>query len=462
MRARVAIAGAVALGLLPWNAAAATDPGLSTPVTDSYYPAHEDAGVDVLRYNLSLRWAPVTRTLRGTAVIRARATTDEGSLKLALSHRLTVTSVTVDGSTVGAAHDGNNLVIPGSFTQDTVYRLTIAYRGTPRSVKAPTQRSDLSRAGWHTTKSGRVWTMQEPIGAFTWYPVNDTPSDKATYRVTVDVPDKWVGLFNGPRIRSSDSHGRRVTVFAPQQPIASYLTTLAIGPYRRVATTAYDGTPVVLWIPKCHPEYAAALNKTAADYRWLRHRLGAYPFERVGVVVVPARAAMETPELITLGGKNFKWGKRHIRVTVTHELSHAWFGDTATPVDWSDLWLNEGFAMYYQAKFEASHGWTSWKRQTHTWNTWDQYLRTKYGPPGAYNRGDFGELTVYWSAARMLNRLAGKVGRDKFPGLVRRWIATHHDSNVSRETFRTWWEAKTGLSLSSFLDTWLNATTSPG
>ena len=39
--------------------------------------------------------------------------------------------------------------------------------------------------------------MQEPWGAFTWYPVNDHPSDKATYHVRLDVPKRWVGVSNG-------------------------------------------------------------------------------------------------------------------------------------------------------------------------------------------------------------------------------------------------------------------------
>ena len=35
--------------------------------------------------------------------------------------------------------------------------------------------------------------MQEPFGAYTWYAVNDQPSDKAFYDFTLTAPSPWVG-----------------------------------------------------------------------------------------------------------------------------------------------------------------------------------------------------------------------------------------------------------------------------
>ena len=72
--------------------------------------------------------------------------------------------------------------------------------------------------GWHTTRDGQVWTMQEPYGAFTWYPVNDQPSDKAMYDVRLDVPGRWVGVSNGRMSAAASSHGRTVTRFHQPRP----------------------------------------------------------------------------------------------------------------------------------------------------------------------------------------------------------------------------------------------------
>jgi aminopeptidase N len=170
---------------------------------------------------------------------------------------------------------------------------------------------------------------------------------------------------------------------------------------------------------------------------------------------------METQEMVTFGQKNLKQGKHEVRAIVAHELAHSWFGDTATPTDWRDVWMNEGFAMYYQAKFEVHRGWSSWASNVRLWKEWDGYLRYKYGPPGAYHRDAFASSNVYYCPARMLDRLSTKVGPHKFARLVRRWVASHADSNVSREKFQAWWEARTGLDLTNFLDKWLNSTTAP-
>ena len=74
--------------------------------------------------------------------------------------------------------------------------------------------------------------MQEPYGAYSWYAVNDQPSDKAFYDVTIDAPKAMVGVANGtPASRGRRSGDRTVTHWHLPEPAASYLITIAIGAY---------------------------------------------------------------------------------------------------------------------------------------------------------------------------------------------------------------------------------------
>ena len=167
--------------------AAVTEPPATVPASttdrhaDTVYPSVGNPGVDVLDYGLHLRWEPRTRTLAGVARVRlvpARA----GGVRLDLSGRLTVSRLAVTDRRTGlpvastSRHAGRHLDVsaPGLVAGST-YDVVVGYRGRPGPTPAPSSRGDMTGLGWQTARDGQAWTMQEPYGAFTWYPVNDHP-----------------------------------------------------------------------------------------------------------------------------------------------------------------------------------------------------------------------------------------------------------------------------------------------
>lgn len=443
------------------EAVAVDDPyaaGLSDPGEDSYYPAKGDPGVDVLHYDLDLNWRRRTRVLVGDAVLTFRATETAPEFRLDLARSLEVQQLRVDGAAVGYAHSGKTLVVRAPVTADSRHTVRVVYRGTPRPVAAPTTRGDFDTVGMQVTRGGGLRTMQEPFGAFTWYPANDHPSDKALYDVEVSTPKGWVGVSNGTMTSRVD-RARTTTTWHLADPAASYLMTLAVGRYVRRTDTGPHGLPLSFWVPRGQAgDYMTVFRFVARDLAWLEKRLGRYPFQSAGAVVVPGGSAMETQTMVTYGADAFGLQAREVMV---HELAHQWWGNTVTPADWSDVWLNEGMAMYLEGRWDTDHGgapWSDWRLWFRSANEW---AREDEGPPAAYDRDRFAETCVYYCTAAMFEKLRTTVGDEMFWRLVRRWPQQHRDSNADRDAFVSWVNEETGRDLTGFFDDWLLSPTWP-
>ena len=428
---------------------------------DTYYPEKGNPGVDVRSYDLALSWKPSTKKLTGTATLVLTAATTDESFELDLAQTMDVSSVTVNGVGAAFVHDGKDLAVAHPVVPGGSYTVVIRYAGKPRTVAAPTSREDSTGLGWHKTADGRVWTMQKPFGAYTWYPVNDHPSDKALYTVRLSVPDKFVGVSNGRLDAKATANGRTVTTFVNGKPTAAHLVTVAIGPYKKYSQTGPRGLPLTYWVPKGKKELVKPLMRTAETLSWLEKRLGPYPFERAGVVVTPGMSSVESQTLITLAQDNYRYGGSDVQEQVAHNLVHAWYGGTVTPNDWSELWMAEGMATYLQAKFTVARGWDTWDSQKRQFRRNDGYWRDIYGPPGAYFKYEFGQRNVHYGTALMLERLRATIGATKFNQVMREWPQSNLNKTRGRAAYIDFVETSTGKELSKFFNEWLTSPTTP-
>jgi aminopeptidase N len=450
------------------GAAAAAAPSygaaLSHPHEDPYYPAKGDPSVDALHYKLRLKWTPKTRHLKGKTTLTFRATAAESQFRLDLGHPLVVHAVHLDGRRVTFSHPGKNLVINAGavLAEDSRHVVKIRYSGTPKHGKAPTDRADIPYVGWTVTKAGEVWTMQEPFGAYTWYPVNDQPADKAFYDARISAPRGMVGIFNGTMASRHSTSKRTITKWHLASPASSYLTTIAIGDYVRIKDRGPHDLPIRYWLPRNDQSALSELQRTPKMIKWLEKKLGPYPFDRIGAVVVPSDSAMETQTMVTMGGRLLsEYGHRAFRADLLHEYAHQWYGDTVTPNNWPDLWLNESFAMYTQFRWQVARGWETWPQVRRLLTSSDNELRASDGPPGAYHPQEFGETCVYYCGALMLDKLRTKVGVSRFNALWSGWPQQHRYASADRSTYIDWASAQTGQDLGPFLTTWLTSPTTP-
>lgn len=434
---------------------------LSDPVDDPYYPQHGEPYFDALKYKLDLDWRPAKERLRGTATIRFRVTTDRRTVRLDLGSPLRVSRVVLDGRARRWIHPRNHLVVDtGRLGADSRHTLSVTYAGSPHQVPAPTTRPDFPGIGWKTLPDGSTWTMQEPWGAFTWYPVNDHPSDKAFYTARVTSHGGMNNVFNGRLDSTRTAHGATTSHWTLQQPAASYLVTLAIGHYRRVADTGPHGLPMSYWVPRGSGDKdVALLRESPAIFRWIEARAGRYRFARGGAVVVDSGSAMETQTMLTMGAGDLESARGP--ADLMHEYAHQWLGDTVTTDNWPDLWLNEGLTMYLQVMWEAEHGGTPLDEHMATYAELDNQYRAANGPPGAWHKEDFGQAVVYTSPALVLHRIRTKVGDTVFFDTLKAWVRDHRHQSVDRVEFEDFWSTHTGIDLHAFVEAWLTSPTTP-
>jgi aminopeptidase N len=433
---------------------------VSQPRVDSEYPDKGTTSIDALHYGLDLTWAGGTRTLRGTATIEFRATRAESQVSLDLGSSLHTSAVSLDGRAVSSSHPGQKLVITtGALTSNRRHTLVIHYAGRPHSYDPPKKLMNLAGLGWNVEPDGEVWTIQEPFGAYTWYPVNDQSSDKAFYDITWNTKPSWTGVSNGQLVADSVTNAERTTHWQLDSPAASYLITAAIGPYQEYQQTGPHGLPITYWVESKDKSVLAVLHQTPAMVSWLEARLGRFPFGSLGDVVVPTHSAVETQTMVTVGAPILTSAAGP--TDLLHEYVHSWYGDDVTPSGWQDLWLNESFAYYVQLTWEASHGVTTTARWRQQVNQDDQRLRTQYGPPGDPEPADFAELNVYECGARMLDRLRSMLGPTTFANVLRQWPATHHFANADRDDWINFLDRATGRDLRPFVVRWLTSKRSP-
>jgi hypothetical protein len=225
--ASLLVTTALALGVTPALASSAAGPTGSPGAPgagDPYFPRAGNGGYDVKHYGLKLRYRPGSDSLRGRAAIHAQAEKNLSRFNLDL-RGMRVLGVRVDGRRATWSRRGGELRVTPARVLRKGHRFTavIRYAGEPQTLPGGD--------GFIHTDDGAL-VIGQPEVAATWFPVNDHPSDKASYTFRVTVPRGLKAVANG-ELQRRVQHGRWTTWrWVAREPMAPYLATVDIGEWR--------------------------------------------------------------------------------------------------------------------------------------------------------------------------------------------------------------------------------------
>lgn len=416
-------------------------------VGDRLYPRLGNGGYDVRHYSINLAFTPESKAIAATAVLDAVALHDLASFNLDL-YELTVDSVRVNGIRAAFRREEAELVISPaqSITAGAAFQVTVTYGGVPQPIVDPAV--PFVKLGWQEWDDGYFAAVSQPSGSMNWFPCNNHPLDKATYTFRITVPRPLTAVANGVLSETiANDDGARAFVWEMEQPMASYLAIVAIGDFVAVRDDS-GAVPIRNFFPaRASDASIAGYDVTGEMIIWLSDMLGPYPFAAYGVVAVPGfPAALETQSMSIFDAS------RADELVVLHELLHQWFGNSVTLSQWSDIWLHEGFAVYFMAL------WLGKQFGADTYSSFINSLRksgTAMSAPAKPKKADLFKWSLHARGALVLHALRGEVGEETFFEILRTFYSENAYGNVATADFVAVAEALSGRELDDLFDAWL-------
>lgn len=413
-------------------------------VGDPYYPQAGNSGYDVQRYDLvmDVRIQGADH-LDATATIALTPTKDLDRFNLDLIG-FDVSAITVDGAAATFERDGRELVItPASpIARDTAVSVVVKYAGTPGHTGGDGDGGlgEVGDGGWVDLGDDWSTVIAEPIGAATWFPSNDHPSDKAIVTVTATVPAGLTAVAGGRLVDKTigETTGTDTSTFRWEatEPMSPYLASLTVGDLQLSEQTGPPGVSVLNAVPSKEPNLLqGALSRFPEMLSFFGERFGPYPFVDAGNVIVPGLPPLaletQTRSVLARSIMDPTLGTTPDEVTA-HELTHQWFGDAVGPAAWNAIWLNESFATYGEWLWLEHIGGQTVEESARQAHDEDPSLDVAPADPGADEL--FGRA-VYERGAMFLVELRKLLGVDRFHLLLRTWVDRHRFGVATTEQF---------------------------
>lgn len=361
-----------------------------------------------------------------------------------------------DGFTVDFGH----ALRPGDTTS-----VTIAYHGSPTMglyfIPSVAQDPD---------KVPMIWSQGEAEENRYWFPGYDNPNDKGTTSMSVRTPRPNIVVSNGKMINlDENADGTRTFHWACGVPNSTYLIAVAVGQFDSLVETSASGVRCVYYCRKGLGNWLShSMGETPGMIDFFEEKIGVpFPYEQYAQVMVTdfihggmENAGMTINTETTLHSQSsHEFYRDRTNSLLGHELAHQWFGDLVTLENWSEAWLNEGFASYFE---------DLWMEER--WGK-DRFLLSMINTRGSgvgaartrrstvhhrYVHSDdlFGSY-AYSRGAAVLHMIRGLLGDSLWWASINRYVTDNYARNVQTSDLRDAIEATTGREMDWFFDQWI-------
>ena len=431
----------------------------SSPVIDPYLPANGNFGYRVSRYELELEYKVTINRLSGAATITAVTLAALKTFTLDLSDALSVTKVSVNGKrpahfrlSSGKLH----IALADALPAGAAMTIAVRYGGTPRPIH-----SYWGEVGFEELTNG-VLVAGQPNGAASWFPCDDHPSAKASFRIQISTESPYYALANGELLSRRVRAGMTTWTYEQAEPTSTYLVTLQIGSYHR-RRMAKNGVLMHAVLPdRLRHNFEQDFADQPKMMKLFVKLFGPYPLS-TGYTVVVTDDDLEIPleaQGISIFGANHCDGQGSAERLIAHELAHQWFGNSVTAKRWRHIWLHEGFACYAEWLWSEHSGGRSADDWAHYFH---QRLATSpqdllLADPGPR---DMFDDRVYKRGALTLHALRGCIGDESFFALLRDWTTRYRHSSAVTDDFTGLAANYAHESLRPLWDAWLYSTRVP-
>jgi aminopeptidase N len=430
------------------------------PAPRQYAPDRE---VDLLHLALDILPDFRQRTIAGQATLRFKPIAQPlAELRLDATD-LTVTNLSATEKMLGWQVTRDKITVtfnpPIPIAREAA--VTIRYRAQPADGLF-----FRTREMGYPPDEEQLWTQGEAVSARHWFPSCDAPNDKFTSEVTCRVPEGMVALSNGRKVSEEKSGGLVAFHWLQDKPHANYLIALVAGHFRKLEDR-HGNIPLAFWTtPSDFPHASSSFQDTRDMLAFYERETGVpYPWARYDQVCVSdfVVGGMENTTLTVLKNDTlFTAATENLRNSqglVAHELAHQWFGDLVTCKDWSHLWLNEGFATYYEHLYDAHKNgpdqfryrlWAAARDIGNQTNDTLPIVRRNYPHPNTLF-----DWRAYGKGAWVLHMLRSELGPEMFHRGIQAFLERHRFANVVTADFSAALEEVSGRSLDQFFDQWV-------